>query len=885
MATFNGGSGPDTYTGTINADTINGNGGDDTLNGNSGDDTIDGGTGSDTIDGDDGNDIITSDRGDNVHGDIGDDTINFSSTDATGLAANLAGDAGTDTLVLDFTGTADSLSSYNYNNGSGYIGGVNYSGIETLIITGGNASDTIYGGIGDDNLKGGSGNDRLIGGAGVNTINGGSGNDIGLIDLSSSATARNVTFVSGTTLHLAGNTLSAIEGLGLQTGSGADTIDVSGETIGSEIYTNAGNDKVTGGDAADYIDAGAGNDRIYAGRGDTVHAQDNDDKIYVTDDEVSGASASLAGEAGNDTLTFDFSAASDSVTSYNYQNGSGYIGGGYNYSGVETLDITGGTASDTLIAGTGDDTLNGGAGKDRLEGHAGANTIDGGSGRDFGSIDLSASGAARTVTFVAGTTLALAGNTLMNIEGLGLQTGSGADTIDVSGETIGSEIYTNGGSDTIVGGAAADYMDGGLGDDTITFGRGDTVHGQDGDDEFFGTFTDNTGPAASVNGEVNNDTLTLDFSASPDAVTSYNYGNGSGYAGGINYAGIETVVLTGGTASDTLYGGLGNDTLNGGTGNDSLDGQKGHNTIDGGAGKDTGLIDLSDTSAALNVVFANNSSNSIGGNTLVHIEGLGFKGGSGADKVNVSAETIGSTIYGGDGNDTLTGGNSADFLDGGLGNDIIKGSDGDTVHGQDGDDDLRFTTTTGASSSVNGEAGTDQLTLDFSGATGNINSYNYGNGSGYANGVSYAGIETVIFTGGSGADTLYGGSGNDTIDGGDGNDIILGGGGKDSMDGGDGNDHFKWSVIGDSTVAGAGRDTIDNWASGDKFDMTALEASTGHTFTFIGTGAFGHVAGQIQQSTSGTDTLVKIDTDGDASADFAFLVTGAHAFASGDFMF
>ncbi|HEX2591157.1 MAG TPA: calcium-binding protein [Rhizomicrobium sp.] len=888
MATYNGTGGDDVYTGTSDPDTINGNGGNDTLSGGAGDDIINGGTGNDIISGGDNNDTITGGPGDTIHGDAGDDTILYATDDLAVPSTTIYGDLGNDKLTLDFSAASDALSSYNYGDGSGYISGlVSYSGIESLTILGGSASDNIMGGVGDDKLNGNGGNDRLNGGAGVNTISGGAGFDIGLIDLSASATARNVTFDPTVTLNLAGNKLSGIEGLGLKTGSGNDTIDLTAETLGSEIYTNAGADKVTGGvNGFDYIDTGAGNDKIWAQRGDTVHAQDNDDQIFISDGQVSGAAANIYGEAGIDTLTIDLSTVADSIGSYNYQDGSGYMAG-ISYSGIEKLIIMGGTASDTLYGGSGDDTISGGAGNDKLYGQAGENILDGGSGNDIGYIDVTASTSDKVVTFVSGAAITIFHNNLSNIEGLGLKTGSGNDTIDVSGETIASEIYTNDGNDTVTGGVGADYIDVGNGNDTVNFGRGDTVHGGAGTDKFFAVLTSTTGAAANIYGEADSDTLTIDFSAAPDAITSsYNYGDGSGYIAGISYSGIEKVVFTGTAASDLIYGGLGDDVLNGGKGNDTLDAQKGHNNIDGGAGKDIGLIDLSDTSAGLTVTFANNAANSIGGNTLNHLEGLGFKGGTGNDKIDVSNETIGSKIYGGDGNDTLTGGIGADYLDGGNQNDIVKGSFGDTVHGGDGDDDLRFTATSATGgASFYGDTGTDKLTLDFSSVATAINSYNYNDGSGYAGSVSYSSIETIIFTGGSGADTMYGGFGNDTLNGGAGADTLLGGGGKDIMDGGADNDTFRWNTIAESTTATPGRDTINNWASGDRFDMRGLESSTGHTFSFIGTGAFTGVAGQIHQTASGSDTVISIDTDGVGGADFAFLVSGTHTFNSGDFIF
>jgi Ca2+-binding RTX toxin-like protein len=217
MAIINGTNNNDTLTGGNGPDTINGKGGDDSLIGGGGDDIITGGDGLDTVSGGAGNDKITIGRGDTIHGDDGNDILTFVDV-ATGIQTNIAGDIGTDKLTLDFSGATDSLSSNNDNVGDGSMMGVNYSGIESLVILGGSASDLLVGGSGNDTLTGGAGNDRLDGRAGVNIIDGGAGNDIGLVDVSSAKTARIVTFVSGTDLVIGGDTLTNIEGRGRQPG-------------------------------------------------------------------------------------------------------------------------------------------------------------------------------------------------------------------------------------------------------------------------------------------------------------------------------------------------------------------------------------------------------------------------------------------------------------------------------------------------------------------------------------------------------------------------------------------------------------------------------------------------------------------------------------------
>ncbi|MEI9902934.1 MAG: calcium-binding protein [Asticcacaulis sp.] len=67
-------------------------------------------------------------------------------------------------------------------------------------------------------------------------------------------------------------------------------------------------------------------------------------------------------------------------------------------------------------------------------------------------------------------------------------------------------------------------------------------------------------------------------------------------------------------------------------------------------------------------------------------------------------------------------------------------------------------------------------------------------------------------------DTLYGASGADTLSGGDGNDYIDGSTGNDTIDGGNGDDTLYGGSSGDAITGGAGDDVIDGGASSDTID-------------------------------------------------------------------
>jgi Ca2+-binding RTX toxin-like protein len=879
MPTINGTAGPDSLDGGVGNDQLNGLAGNDTLHGLGGNDTLNGGDGYDVLYGGDGNDLINVGRGDDARGENDDDVLKFVSTDNGGLATYMNGNAGTDTGILDFSGAVDAISSYTNNNGSGAIAGVNYYEMEKLQITGGSASDLLVGGIGDDTISGGAGNDRLIGGLGLSKITGGAGKDFGSLDISDAATNRIVTFVSGAVLNLAGSRLSQIEGLGLKTGGGKDRIDVSAETIGSIIDTGGGNDTITHGAAADSLTGGSGADSISGGRGDSIDGGSDGDKLTGVFDSSGGAASYFDGGSEVDKLTLDFSSSTDALSSYSNNNGSGAIAG-VNYYNIEQLMLIGTSASDLLVGNIGDDTLQGGGGNDRLVGGIGLNKIVGGAGRDIGTIDVSASTGNRTITFDPAATLALLGNSLSQIEGLGLKAGTGRDTIDVSLATIGSEIDGGAGNDTITGSAAAsDSLSGGGDNDTIHGLRGDTVNGNDGNDTIDFVFEDNGGAATYSDGGDGLDVQTIDFSQTGDAVSSYSNNNGSGAIGGFNYYNTETLKITGGTASDLLVGGIGDDTINGGTGNDRLVGGIGANMLVGGAGNDIGVIDYSSVAAAQTINFRPNLTLVIGGNSLSQLEGIGVKLGVGNDTVDVSKEIIGSEIDTGGGNDDITGGIGADNIVAGSGNDDVVGGERDSIAGGDGNDTIVMTLSGAvATTYADGNGDTDRLTVDFSASGTSVSSYSNNNGSGAFGGVNYYNQEILNFSGGSASDTVVGNLGND---------ILTGGVGADRLDGTGGNDVYLYLTSGDSTFGVSGRDTIVTMAGGDTIDLSAIDANTSkagnQAFTFRGTLAF-TAAGQIRYEASGADTLILISTDADTDAEMSILVLGAHTFAAGDFV-
>jgi Ca2+-binding RTX toxin-like protein len=187
--------------------------------------------------------------------------------------------------------------------------------------------------------------------------------------------------------------------------------------------------------------------------------------------------------------------------------------------------LSGGRGNDWLYGLGGDDMLFGEGGNDTLHGGAGADTMFGGNGTDTVSYAYS-----------HGVSISLA-----------IHSASGGDA---EGDQIWEveNIIGSSDDDSIWGDAAANFLDGSKGNDTLLGADGDDyLRGGDGDD--------------SLSGLNHNDTL--------------DGGAGSDQAWG----GEGDDVLQGGSGGDTLYGQAGNDILVGGTGTDSLSGGDGTDTF------------------------------------------------------------------------------------------------------------------------------------------------------------------------------------------------------------------------------------------------------------------------------------------------------------------
>ncbi|MGO4527207.1 hypothetical protein AB4097_20405 [Microvirga sp. 2MCAF35] len=377
--------------------------------------------------------------------------------------------------------------------------------------------------------------------------------------------------------------------------------------------------------------------------------------------------------------------------------------------------------------------------------------------------------------------------------------GTGIDVIDYSGVTnngitvnLGLSnsqfISSDQGFDTLLD---IEGVIGGTRNDTLTGSSGDnTLNGGDGFDTVL-----YTGPTA----------VQIDLSLSTPQ-TNFNYGkdvlisieNVEGGSGADTLMGNDAAnKLTGNGSNDTLKGGKGNDTLEGGAGADILVGGVGNDTLDGGSGEDT--AEFSGNRA--NYTWSVNADGSYkitdttgadGEDTLKDIRILKFADG----KVALSNATPSAIFFSiSNVSESIAPGKIADI----YGSD----SDGDTLN-------YTLVDSFGGLFSINGDELILNRPLDYEVAKQHVISIkatdSYGGEFTKAITLSVRNvIETtpLVLSGTAGTDTLSGESGNDRLSGlaggdslygNDGADTLVGGAGIDVMFGGAGKDVFVFDT-------------------------------------------------------------------------------------------
>lgn len=144
-------------------------------------------------------------------------------------------------------------------------------------------------------------------------------------------------------------------------------------------------------------------------------------------------------------------------------------------------------------------------------------------------------------------------------------------------------------------------------------------------------------------------------------------------------------------------------------------------------------------------------------------------------------------------------------------------------------------------------------------------------------------VSGTTYTGDDSSNTIVASNAGDTIYGNGGNDTITGGQGSDTIWGGAGNDRF---VFTDARTIGS--DLIKDFATGDKIDLSAIDANTNvggdHAFAFVGSNWLSKAGDLGYYADPHGWTSIAGDLNGDGAADFSVRVEGYRAFTASDFI-
>jgi Ca2+-binding RTX toxin-like protein len=673
-------AGNDTVTGFWTADTLDGGAGSDTLIGLGGGDTYLFGKGS-------GQDVIKESI-DTVYEDQP-DTVSFLPNVASSDIAFLK--VGND-LKISIVGESDTLtvknhfgSSYNAVEQFQFADGTSLTAADvTILALAGQTTDgddLVTGTLGADTLYGGAGNDTLDGGLSSDTMIGGIDNDVYVVESSGDVVIEN----TGEGIDTVQSSISYILGANLEnlTLTGYSSINGTGNELDNVITGNSYDNLLSGGAGDDTLASGLGNDTMIGGTGNDT---------YVVD-------------SAGDVVTENAGEGADTVKSFiTYTLGAN----------LENLTLTG-TAT---INGTGnelDNVITGNSSANVLDGVTGADTMIGGLGDDTyivdnpGDVIIENDGEGYD-TVIANMSYAITS------EGLNKLILTGSTSLNGTGNQYANTLIGNSGDNILDGGADADTMAGGLGNDTYV--------------------VDNVGDVITENAGAGTDTI-------QSSVT---------YTLSTN---VENLTLLG-TANINGTGNSLDNVLTGNSGDNVLDGRAGNDTMVGGLGNDIYIVDSTDDVVVESAGEGSDTVKSsitytIGANT----ENLTLTGTS---NINGTGNELDNTITGNYYNNILNGGAGNDILDGSLGADTLIGGTDDDIYIIDDSGDVVI--------EASGE-GIDMVKSSISYTLGvnveNLTLIGASNGSGnILDNVLIGNNYVNLLDGGAGADTMVGGIGDDT---------------------------------------------------------------------------------------------------------------------------
>ena len=724
-----------------------GNSLDNTLLGNASNNSLDGGTGADSLFADGGNDTLWGGNGDDtLNGGSGNDTMiggsenDYYYIDSTTDRILEVSSEGSDSVLVsveNYTLTAASEIEWFILAPSTVTGGTGNLFANTLVgnslantLNGGGGADSLFGGGEADSLFGGDDNDTINGGDGIDIMNGGNGNDYYFVDAPGDSVLEALGGASGID-----SVFASMSGYVLA--NNAEYLELGGTVV--QGTGNGGDNTLRGNAASNSLDGGGGNDSLIGGVNDDYYIVDSTlDAVYEAASE--GTDSVFARVSG-------FTMGSDVewlILDTGIASGSG---------GSTANTLVGNASANSLFGGDGKDSLFGSGGNNTLNGGTDNDTMVGGSQDDYYFVDNLSDRVIENASEGSDSVYATIGNYILgeNIEHLELGTGiiagggNGGDNT-LLGNSLSNSISGGAGNDTIFGLVGRDTLDGGTGNDSLIGGEGNDLYFIDSiDDEAFEYAASGMD---SIVVSVNGYTLSayVEYLQLADDIFS---GSGNDFAN----------ILIGNSIANSFFGGMGADTFIGGDGNDEY-------ILDNFSDvvielENEGSQDLVRTSASGQTLFANVEAMELIGNAI-----SGF--GNSISNTLTANIWLGSTLDGGEGDDTLIGGFGDDYF--------VIDSSGDSVEGGMGMDSV----------------------------LANSDNYTLGGGAEWL----IFGSTTTFAFGNESFNTLIGNALANTLDGGD---------DADSMVGGNGNDYYFVDHLSDvviETAAGGSFDTINIDVSG-----------------------------------------------------------------------